>query len=155
MAPQWIRSHDWDAKESVHIHLPDPDGRCNLCLKLPQPQRVTILELNIPKWLIWQPAVHIHIHCIAVPNFLRLINLPRAARKIQILIKIYWLMKKHPLVCALSAIWWYTWHLFWRPEQSIEHTCKWWPALIKTHRIFDNIILYLYYWIIAPPIGCR
>jgi len=88
--------------------------------------------------------MHIHIYLFPVLNFLLLMHLPRIASTIQISIHICWLMKEHPLVSTLSAVWQCSWHPFWRPEQPIERTCKWWQALIERHGILEMIIIYIY-----------
>jgi len=86
----------------------------------------------------------VHIHFFAVMNAVLLMYLHRIASTIQILIKICWLKKEHPLVCTLSAMWQCSCHPFWRPEQSLELTCKWWWTLIERHRILEIIIIYWY-----------
>jgi hypothetical protein len=49
-----------------------------------------------------------------------LMHLPRIARTIQLLIQIYWLMMKHPLVSTVSAVWYCSWYPRGRPWQSSE-----------------------------------
>jgi len=84
--------------------------------------------------------------CIHTPlplfRFSILMHLPSIASVIQIWVQICWLMKKHPLVCTLSAPWWWSWHPFCRQEQPSEQTWQWWWALIER-----NWILEYYYYV--------
>jgi len=58
-----------------------------------------------PNLSICRPDMRIHTHLLAVLNSLRWMLLPRIASTIQISIQICWLMKEHPLVSTLSAVW--------------------------------------------------
>jgi len=109
MAPQRIRRHDGDPKDQSHLHPTNTDSRLlswrHLCLQCHPRQLETIRELNIPKSSICRPDMCIHIHIFPVMKFSLLMHLPRIASKIPILIQICWLMKEHPLVSTLSAVW--------------------------------------------------
>jgi hypothetical protein len=69
-------------------------------------------------------------------------NMSRVARTILILIRICWVMKKHPLVSTLSAGYECSEQSFCRQEQPIEWTWEWrWP-LIERNVILECLIIY-------------
>jgi len=152
MAPQRIRRHAGDAQEQVHLYRNNADSRlqswrhnwpeCHLCPECHGHHPVTLPELNVPKSSICWPDICMHIPVHPPLNFLHLMHMPRIASMIQILIQICWLMMEHPLVCTLSAVWECSKHPFWRLEQPIERTCKWWWALIQRNGNFECISIY-------------
>jgi len=115
--PTWhhknIRWHAGDAMVQVHLHPTDADSRLlsrlqswvHLCRKHQPPQPVTLPQHNISKSPICRPDMCIDIYLFPVLNDSTLIHLPRIASTIQILIQICCLMKEHPLVITLSAVW--------------------------------------------------
>jgi len=144
MARKRVRRHDSDAKEQEHLHRTDADRRRHLCPKHHLPQLVTVPRLNVPKLVIGRPDMRILVQLFPVLELLLAMLLPRIASKIQILILICRLIKEHPLVGTLSAVWECCWHPVCRSEQPIERTCMWCRALIERHRILEIIIIYLY-----------
>jgi len=109
MPPQTIHKHAGDAKEQVHLCATNADGRLqsrrHLCPERHPPQLVTLPERNASEFSICQPDMRIHIHLFPVLNYLLSMYLPRIASTIQISIQICCMMKEHPLVSTLSAVW--------------------------------------------------
>ena len=113
IAPDKIPRHAGDANEQVHLRPTDAESRCqsrlqsrrHLSQEYHPPQPVTRLELNVSKSLLFRPDMRIHIHQFHVLNYLPFIDLPRIASTIQIMIQICCLIKEHPLVSTLSAVW--------------------------------------------------
>jgi len=112
-----ICRHAADAKELVYLRPTDADSRlqsqlqsqlqsrCHLYPENHWPQPVTLPVLNISKSSICRPDMFIHIHLCPVLNHLHSINLPMIASTTHISIQICCLMKEHPLVSILSAVW--------------------------------------------------
>ena len=66
---------------------------------------VTMTQLITPKSKMCHPDMCISIPLFPVLNFSILMQMPRIASVLKILIQICWLKKEHPLVSTLSAAW--------------------------------------------------
>jgi hypothetical protein len=115
MAPQWIHWQAGSPMLPAHLNLSDAGWqyqiRCHLgpkrhlCLDSHPCHPVSMVELDVSKSSMCWLDICIHMHILPVLNDLLLIHMPRIANKINILIQICWLMKEHPLVSTLSAVW--------------------------------------------------
>jgi len=81
---------------------PEPGAPCLEC-HLRQP--VTMRQHNGPKSKVCHPNMGIYILLFPVLNVSILIHMPWIASPIKIFHQICWLMKEHPLVSTLSAMW--------------------------------------------------
>jgi len=101
MALQRIRRHSGQAKEQVHLHLPNAESGfqsgLHLCQARHPPQPVTVAELNLLKSSISRSDIRIRIRPFPGRNILKMMRIPST---IPILIQICWLMK----VSTLSVV---------------------------------------------------
>ena len=146
MAQHRIPRHSGGAKARMNLHRSDSDSRHQNRRHI-RPEHclchlVTMTELTCPKLKVWHPDMCISILLFPARNFSIMMYMPRIASAIKILIQICWLIKEHPLVCTLSAVWYCSWHPFCRWQQPIEGTWQWRWALIEWNRFLECIIIY-------------
>jgi len=148
MAQHRIPRHAGGPKAWVHLPQSNSDswqqnlrhGHSTRHLFLP----VTMRQLIYPKSKVCQPHMCIYILLLPVLKFSIMMHMPPIASVIQILFQICWLLKEHPLVGTLSAVWQRSWHPLCRRQQPIERTWQWRWALIKWNEIVECIIIYNY-----------
>jgi len=109
MAQHLIPRHVGSAQVWLHLHQTDSDSRhqnwlhirpeCHLC------HPATLWEPMLSTSKVCYPVICIYMLLFPALNFAILMNIPRIVSVIKILIQICWLMKAHPLVCTLSALW--------------------------------------------------
>jgi len=109
MAKRTIPRHDGGTKARVYPNERDSEsGYHNRRLIRPQRhlcQLVKLSEPTYPKSMVCHPDMLIYKLIFPAPNSSILMNMPRIASAINILIQICWLMTEHPLVSTLSAAW--------------------------------------------------
>jgi len=109
LAQHRIPRHARGANAWVHLHRSNSDSRhqirphirpgCRLC------HLVWLRELMMPRSRVCHPDRCIYILLFPAFNFSILRHIPTIASTIKILIQICWLMKQHPLIITLSAVW--------------------------------------------------
>jgi len=137
-AKAWVHLDETDSgswhQNRRHIH-----PECHLY------HLVTLREPTLPKSKVCHLDMCIYILHFPVLNFSILMHMPRITSTMKILFQICWLMKEHPQIITLSAVWYCSWHPFCRRQRPIERTCKWTWALIERNGILECIIVYNYW----------